>query len=424
MLENPDKMTGLNLDSKVYVFGTWDSEYSEPEHCSLLFGIRDRDLFMENLSTVLYDEIEFENNGDYLYYCDYEIAIVLYKDFGYATFDPDGYRRGEDIDIDELTAGLEQEKDITSVPAFKSLASSDSDLYAMVDAGIFITDEIYGEYSKVAESAKMTVPDFSGSYLCAALNFENEEIQLTAGVDFPAKERQRLEKEYSSYYNTIKGSHLKYFSEDAIAVMAFNIDFKEFFSKTGIFSELSLPSIVEDVLESVDGEVSIGIDNIDLDRYGDLEDIDAMLTAKVRNDDFLESAGRMVGASEVGEKAYSVNIDDGLDIHFGVDGKNLYISTSPASRQGLLQKSDNYQKKYGSFASGAYSYIGLDVKELADVMKDELDEETLMILSSAEFVGIRQSSLFESEVTVYFNGNKNPLETAVSLLQDYLNMSY
>ena len=425
MLEDPEKASGLNLKSKIYLYGTYDAEYEEIGDLNILFGIKDRETLLDNIMTLTYGDFEFEEADDYIYFCDYETAVVLFKNYGYVHYDVDGYMNDDELDIEEVIEGMEQKDNIKGVPSFKSVASSGSDVWALVNTGelldyLMASGEL--EDYRILEDYGLVVPDFAGTYVYATAVFEKSAVKAAAGIDFPAKERKRLEKEYS-YINTVKGDYFKYLSEDAYAVVAMNMDFKEFLSETGIIGDLSLPSIVEDVLGSFTGEIVAGLNDLDLDYYGDPTDVDATIIATVDNDEFLEPVNKMIGGSETGDNAYSVEVDDDLSVYYGIDGKDLYVSTSSAFRKGLRKADDNFSKK-GSAASGNYSYIGFNVKQWTDLLKDDVYEEDLAMLAPVDFVYMVQPTMFECEIVAELNGNKNALESAVSALQDVVNLNY
>ena len=425
MLEDPEKASGLNLKSRIYLYGTYDAEYEEIGDLNILFGIKDRETLLDNIMTLTYGDFEFEETDDYIYFCDYETAVVLFKNYGYVHYDVDGYMNDDELDIDEVIEGMKQKDNIKGVPSFKSVASSGSDVWALVNTGELLDDLMASgelEDYKLLEDYGLTVPDFTDTYVYATVMFEKSAVKVSAGMDFPAKERKRLEKEYD-YIATVSGDYFKYLSEDAVAVLAMNVDFKEFLSKTGIVSSLSLPSMVEDVLNSFTGEIVAGLNDIKLDYYGDLEDIDATAIAKVDNDEFISPVNKMIGGSETGDNCYSVELDDNIDIYYGVDGKELYVSTSSDFRKGLKKADGNFSKKGGP-ASGNYSYFGVNVDKLTDLLKDELDAETIAVLSPFEFAYMTQPTMFGCEIVVEVSGSKNPLEIAVSLLQDAVNLNY
>ena len=299
MLEDPGKASGLNLKSRIYLYGTYDAEYEEIGDLNILFGIKDRETLLDNIMTLTYGDFEFEETDNYMYFCDYETAVVLFKNYGYVHYDVDGYMNDDELDIEEVIEGMEQKNNIKGVPSFKSVASSGSDVWALVNTGELLDDLMASgelEDYRLLEDYGLTVPDFTDTYVYATAMFEKSAVKVSAGMDFPAKERKRLEKEYDyiatvsgeyDYIATVSGDYFKYLSEDAVAVLAMNVDFKEFLSRTGIVSSLSLPSIVEDVMSSFTGEIVAGLNDLKLDYYGDLEDIDATAIAKVDNDEFI-----------------------------------------------------------------------------------------------------------------------------------------
>ena len=425
ILENPGKVSGLNLKSKIYLYGTYDAEYEELEGLNILFGIKDRETLLDNISTLTYGEFEFDEADDYIYYCDYETAVILFKNYGYVYYDVDGYMKDDELDPDEVIEGMKQKDNIKGVRSFKSAASSGTDVWALANTGELLDDLMasvnLGDINAF-EDYGVTVPDFTDSYVYATALFEKAAVKVTAGIDFPSKERKRLEKEYN-YINTIKGDYFKYLSEDAYAVVAMNLDFKEFLSKTGIIASLSLPSIVEDVLNSFKGEIAASLNDMDLDYYDNPTEVDATIVAAVDNDEFLAPVNKMIGGSESDDNRYSVEVDDNIDVYYGVDGKELYVSTSSDFRKGLKKADGNFSKKGGA-ASGNYSYFGVNVDKLTDLLKDELDAETIAVLSPFEFAYMTQPTMFGCEIVVEVSGSKNPLEIAVSLLQDAVNLNY
>lgn len=424
MLENPDKMTGVDLNSTAYAYGMLGDETLG--QINVLFGISDRDILMKNISTLYYGDIEFSPSGDFYCYSDYESVIILYKDFGIIHYEPDGYYENDDpIDPGKILKSMQTDKDISSVPAFRKASSSGSDVWAFVNAEEVMDVIAGGEYEALAKELGLGVelPDFADSYAYVNVDFAKAEAKVKVGMEFPSAERRKLEEQYS-YAGKISGKQLKFAPEDAMAVAVMNLDFKKLLDDTGLSTELSIPSIVSDILSAINGETLLSLNDLKLDRYGDLKSVDAVVAAPVSNDDFLEQANRLIGGEKSGSGTYSVSVDDGLDLYYGVDGKMLYVSTSSEDTDGIKKKSSNFYGKYGSEVSGGYSYVGINVPALTELLEDEIDAETAMVLSVVDFVQITQPSLFEGEVTVRFSGNKNPLETAVSMVQDYLNLVF
>ena len=76
--------------------------------------------------------------------------------------------------------------------------------------------------------------------------------------------------------------------------------------------------------------------------------------------------------------------------------------------------------KHAGKASG-YSFIGIDVGGLRRILGDEIDDETAYLLSFIDYIQASNTSLTEQNITVTFNGKKNPLETAVDIFGDALN---
>ena len=102
MLEDPGKASGLNLKSRIYLYGTYDAEYEEIGDLNILFGIKDRETLLDNIMTLTYGDFEFEETDNYMYFCDYETAVVLFKNYGYVHYDVDGYMNDDELDIEEV----------------------------------------------------------------------------------------------------------------------------------------------------------------------------------------------------------------------------------------------------------------------------------------------------------------------------------
>lgn len=157
--------------------------------------------------------------------------------------------------------------------------------------------------------------------------------------------------------------------------------------------------------------------------YDNPTEVDATIVAAVDNDEFLAPVNKMIGGSETGDNTYSAEVDEDLNLYYGIDGKDLYVSTSSDFKKGMKKEDDNFSKK-GSKAKGNYSYVGFNVSQLTKLFKDNAYEEDLAMLAPVDFVYMVQPSMFECEIVAELSGNKNALESAVSALQDVINMNY
>ena len=419
ILKDPDRESGLDIDGKVYCYGYVDNDfdYLAFKNINFVFGVRDAALLASNIKTLatpLIDDFARED-GKYVYQ-DYSTAIVLTDDFGIISVDFN-YEEPQADDVLEAA----EEANIKTVPVFRKMSGSNAAVWGFADLGEF-SDAIMGEYEDIVNNLNVYIPELDDSYLCAEISFDESVCSISASTVLPSDERKRFEEEYS-YIKKIDGSHFKYLSEDAVAVFASNMDWGslvENFSLTDLMSAFGY-SLVADVLASLDGEFTLGLNDLSLDSYGDLEDIDAIMISEVSGADYLDQVQSLLNADETGDDTYAIEVNDDLYLYYGVSGKNLYVSTSSDDESGLAKRKASFAgSKHAGKASG-YSFIGIDVGGLRRILGDEIDDETAYLLSFIDYIHASNTSLTEQNITVTFNGKKNPLETAVDIFGDALN---
>lgn len=260
----------------------------------------------------------------------------------------------------------------------------------------YLPEMFQNEFQEYTQNSQLKMSDVE---LVASLDFVKGSAVMTAKWWGRTKKAQKVIDETKDCMRTIDGSYLDNLPDDlfmwigtgmkgdkALERIKSNKQAKEalFMLERGVD--------VEQMIRSIDGDVSVAIPAYSLNS----DEVDVAVWAKLKSTSFLDDvddwkssmADYGISMRNEGKDAYVLSLD-GTEIHWGVEGKNLYYATPNAYQQ---MKADNARssvlKDYEKEIKKSYYFVFLDLRKTLH------DSGNLMLLNGiTRNVGINLQNL-------------------------------
>ena len=269
VIENPT-LPGIDFTSDMFLY--YVNESKEERYVCLSAEIQDEEKFSEFIENVLdKSDIEFdiETEKKYKYtLIGSEIGIGWDED-KVVFIAAENYSSRENIDVTiETLLDLKEKQQITENENFNNFYKEKKDFSVWVSSNLF---ENQNDFKQLAEVIDF---DMSDNYVSAYLDFDDEEISLSAEFT-PNKEIKKIMEENNVWDNEFNTKLLNFFPKETYAVASFSInpmsyynilkeedDFEKISSKFKENTEIEL----KDVFKNIKGNLIyslFGFENVE-----------------------------------------------------------------------------------------------------------------------------------------------------------------
>lgn len=204
-------------------------------------------------------------------------------------------------------------------------------------------------------------------------NFEKGKVVSEARIIFSDKEAEKEFKRLSEFSGPMNGGFLKMLPESNIGIIAGNMNgnkLYEFFKTIPMYSvAFSMVPQLQPVLEAIEGDFVLSFHGMstdgrmpELSLIAELKDPEVMGTLRGLIPAFVPVSGNETDG-------YSVDLG-GMKAHFGLNGRTLYITTSPAAVPHLAgRESSNFESKWGGSFRNSHGTFIVDFTALRNMFE-------------------------------------------------------
>lgn len=290
------------------------------------------------------------------------------------------------------------------VPMLSSIEDKDGVLRLRTNLGV-LPDTYKSQFNLLNKDI-----DLSKVFFNLSFNVKKQALQLSTKMESDDEAYKKLASEWSGYNRPIDGSQLQCPYEKPLAYIVYNIDGEKLYKKLGdaspnsgmLLSQLNIFCNAGMMLESIDGNVTIAIDDIS---DGSPK---FFVNAQVKNKDFMKGAENWgsglaalgIQCQQVEGDNYVLNISD-TPVFLGVQNDMLYFASDyDVAKTGGKFTSLKDGSSLESLTKGKSSYFSLDVDKLknSSIAKSVFDAQNEKV---KEILG------YLDRLNVSMDGNKS-----------------
>lgn len=293
-----------------------------------------------------------------------EDIVVSYNDDWFMLSSIRGFP-DEKIEAAVKRYAAKDEESVLDRDDVNEMCKSDGDIQVLITGEA--VEDYYGE-SASAQLKGMLPEGVSFKDFVTLLDFNTEKGEVALKAKYIAKtdEAKKYVEQFTQSVSKVDGKFSKYISEDALFALSYSAkDGKlydqiiELMQKSGDVNEQEL-TIIKEVLSSLDGEVTLAVNSLQMES-GPAQ-IDAFLLADAKSSKGLNAIAQKLGEDVMKEISPSQYVADG-NTYIGIVDDVFYVSMKePFSEKKEADKALDLDDLEGS-----YGYAVFNVKALSKI---------------------------------------------------------